>query len=129
MPLLTGNKYFFGGLQPPDEEGYGYGDVWILSIPSFTWTNVRCILRTAIGSLLKIFIQWYGQRSQRQLMGGHRVTSRCTSDELLKSVHERQRATLLWQQTPHRQLLALLILRLAMLVLSLAALLVAGLVS
>lgn len=25
---------------PYDEEGYGYNDVWILSIPSFTWTMV-----------------------------------------------------------------------------------------
>ncbi|KAK5131537.1 hypothetical protein LTR08_000864 [Meristemomyces frigidus] len=33
------NIYFFGGLPPYDEQGLGYGDVWILSIPSFTWTQ------------------------------------------------------------------------------------------
>ncbi|KAK3671861.1 hypothetical protein LTR78_008227 [Recurvomyces mirabilis] len=31
------NIYFYGGLPPYDEQGLGYGDVWILSIPSFTW--------------------------------------------------------------------------------------------
>ncbi|KAK3071107.1 hypothetical protein LTR53_009241 [Teratosphaeriaceae sp. CCFEE 6253] len=31
------NIYFYGGLPPYDEDGVGYGDVWILSIPSFTW--------------------------------------------------------------------------------------------
>ncbi|KAK5697180.1 hypothetical protein LTR97_007315 [Elasticomyces elasticus] len=33
------NIYFFGGLQPNDKQGVGFGDVWILSIPSFTWTQ------------------------------------------------------------------------------------------
>ncbi|KAK4626972.1 Kelch repeat-containing protein [Fulvia fulva] len=32
------NIYFFGGALPYDETGTGYGDVWILSLPSFTWT-------------------------------------------------------------------------------------------
>jgi hypothetical protein len=36
-------SYFYGGLQPPNEKGLGYGDVWILSLPSFTWTNVRSL--------------------------------------------------------------------------------------
>ncbi|KAK5746447.1 hypothetical protein LTR17_000827 [Elasticomyces elasticus] len=33
------NFYLFGGLQPYGEQGVGFGDVWILSIPSFTWTQ------------------------------------------------------------------------------------------
>lgn len=33
-------SYYYGGLPPYDEQGYGYGDVWILSLPSFTWTQV-----------------------------------------------------------------------------------------
>ncbi|KAK1816181.1 hypothetical protein LTR12_009430 [Friedmanniomyces endolithicus] len=32
-------SYFYGGLPPYDQQGVGYGDVWILSIPSFTWTQ------------------------------------------------------------------------------------------
>jgi hypothetical protein len=27
---------------PPDQQGLGFNDVWILSIPSFTWVNVGC---------------------------------------------------------------------------------------
>ncbi|TKA83459.1 hypothetical protein B0A55_00572 [Friedmanniomyces simplex] len=33
------SSYFYGGLPPYDQQGVGYGDVWILSIPSFTWTQ------------------------------------------------------------------------------------------
>ncbi|EME89485.1 uncharacterized protein MYCFIDRAFT_26780 [Pseudocercospora fijiensis CIRAD86] len=32
------NIYFFGGLQPEDQGNESFGDAWILSIPSFTWT-------------------------------------------------------------------------------------------
>lgn len=38
--LLTCVSYFFGGLAPYGEEGYGYADAWVLSLPSFTWTIV-----------------------------------------------------------------------------------------
>lgn len=43
-------SHFFGGLPPYDQEGYGYADAWILSIPSFTWTIVRgaCLDRSSI---------------------------------------------------------------------------------
>ena len=33
-------RYLYGGNVPPDQQGMGYNDVWVLSIPSFTWTNV-----------------------------------------------------------------------------------------
>ncbi|KAK5122577.1 hypothetical protein LTR85_003840 [Meristemomyces frigidus] len=33
------SSYFYGGLPPYGEQGLGFGDVWILSIPSFTWTQ------------------------------------------------------------------------------------------
>ncbi|KAK5143547.1 hypothetical protein LTR32_004350 [Rachicladosporium monterosium] len=33
------NIYVYGGLPPYDQQGVGYGDVWILSMPSFTWTQ------------------------------------------------------------------------------------------
>ncbi|KAK5728185.1 hypothetical protein LTR17_012090 [Elasticomyces elasticus] len=36
---LHRSSYLFGGLQPYGEQGVGFGDVWILSIPSFTWTQ------------------------------------------------------------------------------------------
>lgn len=39
------SSYFFGGLPPYEEDGYGFSDVWILSIPSFTWVKVGLIGR------------------------------------------------------------------------------------
>ncbi|USW58049.1 Putative galactose oxidase/kelch, beta-propeller, kelch-type beta propeller [Septoria linicola] len=33
------NFYLYGGPPPYDVDGYGFNDVWTLSLPSFTWTN------------------------------------------------------------------------------------------
>lgn len=38
LTALTSPSYIYGGLPPYDTEGFGFNDVWILSIPSFTWT-------------------------------------------------------------------------------------------
>lgn len=33
------NIYLYGGLPPYEQAGYGFNDVWTLSLPSFTWVN------------------------------------------------------------------------------------------
>jgi hypothetical protein len=56
---LTLRSYFYGGIVPPDQQGLGFNDVWILSIPSFTWVNVCHRRSSGLPGPYADYVQYY----------------------------------------------------------------------
>ncbi|KAK4504563.1 hypothetical protein PRZ48_005479 [Zasmidium cellare] len=66
--------YLFGGLAPYGEDGFGYADAWILSLPSFTWTILYNSTQNAHHSLSCDVIN----QGQMIIMGGYFPNSSIT---------------------------------------------------